>query len=723
MKIKMAFSVATLLLTQNIVLANETTKLDSVQVVTSASGYEQKVTDAPASISVISQEDLKNKKYANLAEAIEDVEGVDVRGGNGKTGGLNISIRGMGSANTLILIDGRRQNSSGNNTPNGFGETNNNFLPPLSSIERIEVIRGPMSTLYGSDAMGGVINIITKKVADEWTGSIGVDRTFNESSQFGDSNTVNTYISGPLIKDKLGLALRGSHYDRDSSDIKYDDGAEVSKRGNSPVEGKNYSVGAKLNFTPVENHDIYFDIFSSKQKYNNDQAQLGTLNTATVSRGYDKTLRFEKEQYTLGHTSRFNIGTLESSIMRSETEKLGRLIPGDLGVPYVGMPNQVGGEKRELKNTDTVLDTKFVTDLVNRNIITVGGQFWKSEFKDGLVDDKFKQDLWALFLEDEISITDSLALTLGGRYDHHDVFGGNFSPRAYAVFTANDNWTVKGGVSRGFKAPQVQALHDGINGATAQGKQLSIGNPDLKPEKSTNYEAGVYYNADNGFLANATVFFNKYEDKIESGDRIHVNGRSDIPSDSGYRVNGYPNLGDHPDNGSYAQSYNIGKAETKGLEIGTKIPLVTDILDLSANYTYMKTEQKSGDDKGAPFTSTPEHSVNATLNWKVTPKLSTWLKGEYRSDRFRFTEKYENLNAENKAIYDQLGDVNSYALAHLGGSYKWNKDLTFSATIYNLFDKDFFSRDQYTYNGTTKYASSDTVIEGRRLWLAMNLTF
>ena len=89
MRIKMALSVASILVTQNLLLANETTKLDDVQVVTSASGYEQKITDAPASISVITQEELKKKKYSNLAEAIEDVEGVDVRDGVGKTGGLN----------------------------------------------------------------------------------------------------------------------------------------------------------------------------------------------------------------------------------------------------------------------------------------------------------------------------------------------------------------------------------------------------------------------------------------------------------------------------------------------------------------------------------------------------------------------------------------------------------------------------------------------------------
>ncbi|WP_257120180.1 TonB-dependent receptor domain-containing protein [Arcobacter vandammei] len=658
-------------------------------------------------MSVVSQQDLQNKKYANLAEAIEDVEGVDVdRTSVGKTGGLNISIRGMGSENTLILIDGRRQNSSGNNTPNGFGETNNNFLPPLSAIERIEIIKGPMSTLYGSDAMGGVVNIITKKVANEWTGSIGVDRTFQENSQMGDSNTINTYLSGPIVKDLLGLSIRGSHYDRDSSSIKYDDGADVSARGPSPVEGTNWSLGGKLTLTPNENNDIYLDAFTSKQSYNNDKAQLGTLNTATASQGYDKRLRFEREQFTLGHSSRFNIGTLESSIMRTETEKIGRLIPGTIGVPYVGMPSIIGGNERELKNTDTVLDSKFVTDYFNRNIITIGGQLWKSEFNDGLVEDKFKQDMWALFAEDEISITDSLALTLGGRYDHHDVFGGNFSPRAYAVYTANDNWTVKGGVSRGFKAPAVQALYDGINGATAQGRTLTIGNPDLKPEKSTNYETGVYYNAENGFKANVTVFYNEYTDKIQSDGTVTISGHPTIP------------------NGTYTKSSNIGKAETKGLEFGTNIPLYFDGLNLRANYTFMQSEQKNGNNKGAAFSNTPKHALNATLNYQATKDLNLWFKGEYKSDRKRFTQKYENLSDDNKNIYDQLGDLKAYEIFHLGGSYKWNKDLTLSATVYNLFDKDFYKRSEYTnLAGNKVYSADNANIEGRRLWLAMNLKF
>ena len=150
------------------------------RVVVTAAGFEQKLSQAPASISVIERSELERKGFADLAEALADVEGLDVLQGTGKTGGLSISIRGMPSNYTLILIDGRRQNNSGDVTPNGFAETATSFMPPLSAIERIEVIRGPMSTLYGSDAMGGVVNIITRSVAPVWGTSLGVNTTVHQ---------------------------------------------------------------------------------------------------------------------------------------------------------------------------------------------------------------------------------------------------------------------------------------------------------------------------------------------------------------------------------------------------------------------------------------------------------------------------------------------------------------------------------------------------------------
>lgn len=194
----------------------EESVVDLSKVVVTASGFSQAVKDAPASISVISGQELTDKPISGLGLALKNVEGVNVERG-GKSGGYNVSIRGMPSDYTLILIDGKRlsQNSSGAR-PNGFGDVDTNFIPPMSAIEQIEVVRGPMSTLYGSDAVGGVVNIITKKVPNQWGGEMNVGFIQPESSKFSKHLNTSLYVSGPLIQDTLGIALMGG-YDHSSN--------------------------------------------------------------------------------------------------------------------------------------------------------------------------------------------------------------------------------------------------------------------------------------------------------------------------------------------------------------------------------------------------------------------------------------------------------------------------------------------------------------------------
>lgn len=678
-------------------------------LVVSASGFEQDVKEAPASISVISQEELQEKNVSSIAEALEDVEGVDVKASVGKTGGMNISIRGMPSDYTLILIDGRRQNNAGNITPNGFGETQTSFMPPVSAIERIEVIRGPMSTLYGSDTMGGVVNIITRKVGKEWNGSVTLESAFHQDSDFGDSRAISLYGSGPLVQDRLGLQLRSRAFQRDESDLEFTDASgnpiEVSKRGPSPVSADTYNLGGRLTFTPNQDHDLWLDLDRNRQTYDNSDNQLGTLGTQG---GYGPELRFNRDQVSVGHTGRFGFGTLDSSLMRNATETLGRLIPP-------GTPGKIPGSARTLEAENFVFDTKLVAPLGQSHVASLGGQWWQASMRDGVAVEEFEQTTWALFAEDEWLLRDDLALTLGARYDRHDAFGGQVSPRAYLVWNTTENWVLKGGVSRGYKTPELNRLADGIVGFTGQGTRPIIGSPHLKPEKSTSTEISAIYDNHRGFSAGVTLFYNQFTDKIAAGPDLPNCSWQDDPNRPGCVDYGY-----WPALDSFAQDINIDEAVTRGVELASRIALARNWL-LSANYTFTDSEQKSGTNAGDPLTDTPRHMVNAKLRWRASERLGAWLSGEYSSKRHRPRQQIRG-----SASYADLGDFKAYALFHLGSSYQIRKNLAVHATLYNLLDKNFIDYRPFTLesNGNLSYGNVYANSEpGRNLWISVNYNF
>ena len=721
----------------SVAAATEAVDLDAVVV--TAAGYEQKLVDAPASISVISQADLRQRRYSNLAQALADVEGIDINQGTGKTGGLNISIRGMPSAYTLVLIDGRRQNNSGDITPNGFGETSNSFMPPMSAIERIEVIRGPMSTLYGSDAMGGVVNIITRKVAQTWGASVGINHTLQEHGDYGHTRGMNVYANGPLARDLLGLAVRGSWFDRGPSELEFADGSNVSRRGAAATEGRNYNLGTRLTFTPHQDHELSLDLERGRQTYNNDDCQLGTLDgwsgnavagctsPSVQAAGYAQELRFNRDQVVLAHRARLGQAVLDSSLTHKATETVGRTVPGRIGTAWTGFPGIVGGAPRTLESTDLVFDTRLVMPLAQAHTFSVGAQGLDAEVVDGLATEEFSKKSWSLFAEDEWRLRENLGLTFGGRYEDHEAFGGHFSPRAYLVWNASGNWTVKGGVSEGYRVPTVNQLHDGINGASGQGTIITIGSPDLKPETSTNAEIGVYFDNLAGFNANLTVFRTDYDDMISGGTPIPNCWSATRPG-----LPGCMDLGNGFTQDSFAQSINIDRAQSRGAELAARWQF-HDSWSVSGNYTWTDTEQKSGIDAGAPVTNQARHIANAKLDWEPSERFNFFLRGEYYGDRDRFTNLFDNLSAANQAIVNGLGPLKAYHQFHLGGSYRASDHLTFNATVYNLLDKDFLEGSHYTtHTGATAWGSHyaqigagtvGTIQEGRRLWLSVNVDF
>jgi outer membrane receptor for ferrienterochelin and colicins len=780
----------------------------SDQMVVTATGFEQKIADAPASVSLISREELARRPYTSLIDALRDIEGIDVgMESTDKNGMATLSLRGMPSDYTLVLIDGRRQSNAGDLYPNNFGGGQFSYLPPLDAVERIEVVRGPMSTLYGSDAMGGVINIITRKVSPRWLGALTQGGTFQQSDQFGDDRTTDGYLAGPLLPGKLGLAVRGSYYRREQSVPDWaplplpsppnDPGSQWERSlgfggGGRQVGHWNKSGGIRLSFTPGEAHELMLDMDLSRQKYDNSEGQTGTLDSieslwrsgnATVANpdydpslpddagnpstlvrrvvqprvGYADYQRYERDQLALTHVGRWSFGTSRTSLMRSMSNNLGRSLPlsvaerGELqslwnevcvrrGLPaYCNNGSQAAGiaaseltadelaglnaflprERRILEMRNLVLDSQLDLALGARHQLTVGGQYFDAQMEDGafglfgdgvVAGTTQPHRQWALFAEDNWDLAAHLTLTAGARYDHHNFFGSQLSPRAYLVWRADERWTVKGGVSTGYKTPKPNQLFPGITGFGGQGVSPFVGTPGLQPETSTNTELAAYYTG--GVLdLNVTVFHNRFKDKIATGDdlpncEVAAPGQPCVDVGPGWADLGYR---------TFRQSTNIDRAETRGLELAGSLRLPAGF-GLRGNYTLTESEQKSGARIGRPIAGNPaRHMLNATLNWQATAAISLALQAEARSKRYRTT-------LEDGA--DQY--YQDYNLLHLGGAWQATPHLTLNARINNLLDKNFIAQTCLLSATQDSYSCSDDFLikdKRRSLWLSANFSF
>ncbi len=690
-------------------LTNEDIRLslaNAAEAVTvTAGGFEQLVVDAPASVSVLTREELQTKRVQDLAQALIDVEGVDVGQNVGKTGGMTISMRGMPSEYTLFLIDGKRQNSAGSVTPNGFGETATSFMPPVAAIERIEVVRGPMSTLYGSDAMGGVVNIITRKVSEKWSGSINVNGTLQQNRSYGDTGQGTFYLTGPVWSDRIGLALRGSAFRREPAALKYENVngelVPITSFGMSPTNSDIFNLGGRVSIVANKQNDFYVDYDNMTQNYNNKDRQLGTVG---LQGGYADYMKFRRNQLLLSHQGRYRYGILDTSLTRNTTDTLGRTIPP-------GTPGRTPGDPRTLEATNTILDSKFVAPITTRHMLSVGGQWWNAHMIDAVAPNPYNHKQGALFAEDEWRALRQLTFTGGIRYDHHNTFGSNISPRGYVVYRPFQILSVKGGVSRGFRTPQLNQLATGIVGFGAQGTLPLIGSPGLKPETSTSTEVSTTLLL-NGLSFSTTLFNNEFQNKIASGPGLPNCSFAGSPNRTGC-----VDFGPWPNVDLFGQSINVDEAITRGVEASMRYRFLRK-WEVMNNYTFTKSEQRSGSQMGQPLVNTPKHMYNSTIRFAATQKLNTWLRIEARSNRTR------GNGATQEAATAAMGPYKGYGLVHLGAGYQISKQISISGTIYNLLGTDFLTYAPYVYNGTTSYANHYNILqEPRRFWLSVTYNF
>ncbi|MGY0215801.1 TonB-dependent receptor plug domain-containing protein [Endozoicomonadaceae bacterium StTr2] len=524
--------------------------------------------DFAGTVSVVTAEDIELIGATNLLEAIESLPGLSTsRVGSGREG---IRIRGMQTDHTLILVDGKRISDTDATVP--FSNFQYNWVP-VGMIDRIEVIRGPMSNLYGSSAIGGVINIITKGAGKEWKQSARAEASKIHSADGGDEYAVSYSARGPL-SDKADLKFSIEHRKSDPFQ------KEFNVNGN---QLKSSEQGKKLTNILAE---------TGINLPNNDLLTLGIIYGKEEREDHPSTPYYDikRHQVSVGYETSLAGFDVKALAYQSQSKN----------------KNISGGYNRNITENMATLD--ITGNLTDNQILSAGAEYSTEESERTDISFKDKFTNLSAFAEDRIALTDSLTFTAGARYDDHKQYGSKFSPKAYLNYAFSDVVGFKLGYGQGFKSPSVnEGSENYIYTNKSAGYQI-IGNGNLKPETSKTFEAGLsIHTGDLNF--STTLFYNDVENLITT-----------------------KSLGFDPAQGVVRLQYtNVNNAKIKGIET-TAGYRVNEAIQLDFSHTYLDPKDKDTDER---LEKRSDHEVSAAVTYKMAALgLKTKLDWQYIGSQY-----------------------------------------------------------------------------------------
>lgn len=537
------------------------------EMVVTATGIETPEDQLAASVTVITKDDIARNQYQTVVDVLKAVPGMNIvqSGGPGKQ--TSVFVRGTNSNHVLVLIDG--MNAADPSTPNGSF----NFAHLLAAaIDRVEVVRGPMSSLYGSDAIGGVINVITRKGSGPASGSASIQagtfRTDAESANIqGGQGRVNYNVSvDRFYTQSISVTptwLRGVRpYEKDGYD--------------------NYGYSARVGFDPIENFGI--SLFS---RYINSYTAYDTVAEDPNSR--EKTNQwYNRLQGDLVLLDGRWTNTVGASYVRIDRTDL------DDRSAYVAQPSRNNNLGERVRFD---WQSKF---QAMQNLVVSGGadttqerfrsqtQLSPGPFSTISADDRIS----GAFLNGNLSFLDRIFLTLGGRYDDQSRFGSHGTWRGSALYRHLETDT-EAHVSYGtaYKSPTLNQLF---------GRSVFfVGNPDLKPEESKGWEAGIKQNLFSDRLSvGATYFRNDITNLIQS-------------------------------NTTFTSYVNVGKVRAQGVETFVAVSILAN-LAARLDYTYTDAHDEISN---LWLLRRPWNKVSVAVDWKPVPTVDLGLQVIYDGAR------------------------------------------------------------------------------------------
>lgn len=598
-----------------------TVEIDTVQ---GASGFKQKVTEAPSAVTVVTADEIKKFGYRTLADVLKSVRGFYVfYDRNYHYAG----IRGFGrpgdyNTRVLVLLDGFRMNDNMYDT----GAIGTEFPVDIDLIERIEIIRGPSSSLYGSNAFMGVINVQTKHGRDyktvEVSGEAGSHETFKGRASYG-----NDFKGGPEV------LLSGTYFNsRGQKSLhfpEFDDPATNNGNAVNLDGDRSRNSFAKLSY----------DHYTLTALYGKRDKDIPTASFGTIFN--------DPEAYSVDRTAVVNLQY--SRLFDSQWEILARLTYSSYdysgGYPYDYPPRTINRDETTGNWWGT--EIRLSRALFEKHRLTMGGEF-RNNFKQdqknfdvdpylSYLDDKRDSTVWAAYVQDEISLFKNLLLNVGVRYDRYSTFGGTTNPRLGLIYKPFDDTILKLLYGSAFRTPNSYELYYAASGSNKS-------NPDLDPETIRSYEfvAEQYWGR---FLSgSASLFYYKIKDLIS---------QQTDPADGFLVFN------------------NTDEIEARGVEVELNGKWNTGFQG-QVSYTYQDTENAATGDN---LTNAPKHLAKAKI---IIPIIGEKL----------FLGLEEQFTGSRKTLGGSTAD--SYFITNVTlFSQNIVRGLEVSGSIYNLFDKEY----------------------------------
>ncbi|HGY4816818.1 TPA: siderophore enterobactin receptor FepA [Klebsiella aerogenes] len=691
---------------------------------------------APGVSTITADEIRKRPPARDVSEIIRTMPGVNLTGNStsGQRGNnRQIDIRGMGPENTLILIDGKPVTSRNSVRLGWRGERDTrgdtSWVPP-EMIERIDVIRGPAAARYGNGAAGGVVNIITKKFDNQWHGSWNAYMNMPEHKDEGATKRTDFSLSGPLGGD-FSFRMYGN-LDKTQADAWDINQGHQSERtgiyadtlpaGREGVENKNINGVVRWDFAPMQS--LEFEAGYSRQGNLYAGDTQNTNSNDLVKENYGKeTNRLYRNTYSVTWNGGWDNGVTTSNWAQYEHTRNSRKGEGLAGgTEGIFSSNQFS----DIDLSDVMLhsEVNIPFDLwVNQNL-TLGTEWNQQRMKDNASNTQelsggeipgydstgrspySKAEIFSLFAENNMEVTDTTMLTPALRFDHHSIVGNNWSPSLNLSQGLGDDFTLKMGIARAYKAPSLyQTNPNYILYSKGQGCYASKsgcylqGNDDLKAETSINKEIGLEFKRD-GWLAGVTWFRNDYRNKIEAGYApVYTNGKgTDL-----YKWE------------------NVPKAVVEGLEGTLNVP-VSETVNWTNNITYML--QSKNKETGDRLSIIPEYTLNSTLSWQVYQDVSvqstfTWY-GKQEPKKYNY--KGQPVTGSEK------NEFSPYSILGLSATWDVTKNVSLTGGVDNVFDKRHWrAGNAQTTGGDKGYmygAGAETYNESGRTWyMSVNTHF